>query len=114
VGFRAGRLCIDHIFCLKQIIENSLATDKESSLLFIDLTKAYDTIPIMKLFEVLQESHVNRKLIKALHNLYNGLTSEVEIGKRLSDSFRVSKGLRQGCCISPTLFKIYVKRVLET
>jgi hypothetical protein len=32
----------------------------------------------------------------------------------LSEGFQVTKGLRQGCCISPTLFKIYVEKALKT
>jgi hypothetical protein len=27
--------------------------------------------------------------------------------------FNITKGLRQGCCISPTLFKIYIRKALE-
>jgi hypothetical protein len=53
-------------------------------------------------------------LIEALLKLYNGLTSKIKIGKTLSNSFPVSEGLRQGCCLSPTLFEIYVKKDLET
>jgi len=32
----------------------------------------------------------------------------------LSEGFEVTKGLRQGCCLSPTLFKIYVEKALNT
>jgi len=37
----------------------------------------------------------------------------VEIGNILSQPFNITKGLRQGCCISPTLFKIYIPKALE-
>ena len=39
-GFRAGRSCIDNIFCITQMIEKKQATNRELHLLFIDLTKA--------------------------------------------------------------------------
>jgi len=42
-GFRTGRSCIDNIFCITQTIEEKKATNRELHLLFIDLTKAYDT-----------------------------------------------------------------------
>jgi hypothetical protein len=32
----------------------------------------------------------------------------------LSEGFDVTKGLHQECCISPTLFKIYVEKALNT
>ena len=76
------------------------------------MTKAYDSTPILKLWEVLGESNINNTLIKALQNLY-GNKAQVKIGNQLSHPFNITKGLRQGCCISPTLFKIYIRKVLE-
>jgi len=108
-GFRKGRS--DNIFCMKQVIEKRTATNRETHLLFVDLTKAFDSIPILKLWEVLGESDINNTLIKALQNLY-GNTAQVKIGNTLSHPFNITKGLRQGCCISPTLFKIYIRKAL--
>ena len=31
----------------------------------------------------------------------------------MSEGFEVTKGLRQGCCVSQTLFKIYVEKALN-
>jgi len=53
-----------------------------------------------------------KTLIKALQNLYSH-TAQAKIGNILSHSFNITKGLRQGCCISPTLFKIYIQKALE-
>ena len=52
-GFRTGRSCTDSIFCLKQVTEKRNATNQETHLLFVHLTKEYDSIPISKLWEVL-------------------------------------------------------------
>ena len=51
--------------------------------MFIDLHKAYDTVPVTKLWKVLQETYINNTLINALQNLYMGASSKVKIGKRL-------------------------------
>jgi len=45
-GFRTGQSCTDNIFCMKQVIEKRNATNRETHLLFVDLTKAYDSVPI--------------------------------------------------------------------
>ena len=58
-GFRTGRSCTDNIFCMKKVIEKRNAANQETHLLFVDLTKAYDNIPILKLWEVLGESNIN-------------------------------------------------------
>ena len=78
----------------------------------MDLTKAYDSIPISKLWEVLGESNINNTLIKALQNLYGNI-ARVKTGNKLSHPLNITKGLRQGCCIFPTLFKIYIRKALE-
>jgi hypothetical protein len=97
---------------MKQVIEKRNATNHETHLLFVDLAKAYDSIPILKSWEVLGELDINKTLIKALQNLY-GNTAQVKNGNKLSYPFNITKGLRQGCCISPTLFKIYIRKALE-
>ena len=51
-GFRTGQSCTDNIFCMKQIIEKRNGTNQETHLLYVDLTIAYDSIPILKLWEV--------------------------------------------------------------
>ena len=38
-GFRPGRSCIDNVFCLKQMIEKTLAHNSELHIAFIDLKK---------------------------------------------------------------------------
>ena len=50
---------------MKQVIEKRNATNQETHL-FVDLTKAYDSIPILKLWEVLGESNINNTLIGTL------------------------------------------------
>ena len=42
------------------------------------------------------------------------IRDRVKIGSKVSKGFNVSKGLKQGCCLSPTLFKIYLEQALKT
>ncbi|XP_030751731.1 uncharacterized protein LOC115879179 [Sitophilus oryzae] len=70
-GFRAGRSCIDNIFPITQIIEKKRATNNDQiHILFVDLSKAYDTVRIKKLWEVFEKSPINITLIKAVQQLY--------------------------------------------
>lgn len=112
-GFRAGRSTVDNIFCLTQIMEKIMATGRELHMVFVDLTKAYDTVPIKKLFDVLESSPINITLVKAVKNLYKNAFSRVKIGNDLTTQFNVNKGLRQGCSMSPILFNIYLDATLE-
>nr|XP_018896775.1 PREDICTED: uncharacterized protein LOC109030332 [Bemisia tabaci] len=48
-GFRAGRSTVDHLFCITQVIEKKMAVGQELHLVFVDLQKAYDSVPLVKL-----------------------------------------------------------------
>jgi len=52
-------------------------------------------------------------LIKTVKELCRKNLSYVKLGGLLSERFEVKKGLRQGCCIPPTLFKIYIEKALN-
>jgi hypothetical protein len=54
-GFRTGRSCIGNIFRITQMIGKKKATNRELLLLFIDLTKAYNSVTLNKLWETLEK-----------------------------------------------------------
>jgi hypothetical protein len=86
---------------------------KEVHLLFIELMKAYDNIPLIKLWKALEETRLSYTLIKTVKELYRKSLSYVKMGGLLSERFELMKGLRQGCCIAPTLFKICIEKALN-
>lgn len=83
-------------------------------LVFIVLEKAYDTVPHKKLFEVLYQSTINKIYVRSIFNIYKSSECLIKVGKEITkEPFRITKGLRQGCCLSPTLFKIYIQKALK-
>jgi hypothetical protein len=112
-GFRGGRSTIDHVFSLKQLMEKKMSVDQTLHLLFVDLEKAYDSVPLKKLWKALEHYNISKSIIRAIKRLYEISSSKIKIGKQLCSGFYVTKGLRQGCSLSPTLFKIYNQKALE-
>lgn len=111
-GFRSGRSCLDNIFVLQQLVEKRIERNMTTHLMFVDLEKAYDSVPINKMFEVLNGSNLDSTYIRALENIYTNSISAIKMRGQTSKPFKISKGLRQGCCLSPTLFKIYIQKAL--
>ena len=70
-GVRAVRSSKDNTFVRKQFIEKQLSVGKEVHLLFIDLKKAYDNIPLIKLWKALEETRISYTLIKAVKEPYS-------------------------------------------
>ena len=50
-GFVPGRSCVDNLFILQQLLEKKISVNDEIYLAFIDLKKAYDSIPQTKLWD---------------------------------------------------------------
>ena len=53
-GFRAARSTTDHVFCLKKLTEKKMSVDQRLHLLFVDLEKAYDGVPLNNLWTALE------------------------------------------------------------
>jgi len=80
-GFRAGRSTIDHVFCLKQLIEKKMSVDQPLHLLFVDLEKAYDSIPLKNLWKALKHYSISNSIIMAIKRLYENSFSKIKIRK---------------------------------
>ena len=66
-----------------------------------------------KLWQCLQDSGFGGRILSFLQVAYRSLTYEVKVGEMMSDSFAVSRGLRQGCVLSPLLFSLYFNSLEE-
>ncbi len=45
--------------------------------------------------------------------MYNQNKCAVKIGQQRTDYFSQERGVRQGCCLSPTLFNIYINELAD-
>lgn len=60
----------------------------------------------------MESLQINRTLIRASQYHYEQNSVRIKTGNEVSTPFLTTKGLRQGCCLSPSLFKIYLDRAL--
>ena len=80
-SFRAGRTSIDKIFYITQMIEKTKAPNRKLYLIFIYLTKTYDSVQLNKTWETLDKSNVNTRFMEAIKSLHKGSSSKIKIGK---------------------------------
>ena len=62
-----------------------------------------------KLWKILEEMGIPDHLTFLLRNLYAGQEATVRTGHGTTDWFRIGKGVRQGCILSPCLFNLYAE-----
>ena len=65
-GFRKGRGCCDMIFVARQLVEKAREHQDLLFTLFVDLRKAYDSVPRLALWQVLKKSGVPPQMLKII------------------------------------------------
>ena len=58
------------------------------------------------------KKYISTNLIRGLENIYKKATSAVLFNSSIGDWFRTTVGVRQGCLLSPTLFNIFLERIM--
>ena len=80
---------------------------------FVDFKKAFDSISHDKLWMTMMDMGYPIHLIDLLAKLYKKQLANVIVAGTLSEWFRVKKGVRQGCVLSPYLFNILAEMVMR-
>ena len=80
---------------------------------FTDDAKAFDCVDHKKLWKILKEMGIPDHLTCILRNLYTSHEATVRTGHGKTDLFQIGKGVRQGCMLSPCLFKLYAEYIMR-
>jgi len=112
-GFRKGRSCTDMIFMVRQLTEKAIEHDTMQYFVFVDLRKAYDSVPRAALWLALLKLGVPETLVEIVKSFHDNMEAGVRVDGELLEEFEVTNGLRQGCTMAPTLFNLYSCIVAE-
>jgi hypothetical protein len=103
----------DASYTLQSIMYKCHRYQQPLYLAFVDLRKAYDSIPRDALWRVLSAYGVDAKVIELLADLHTGTQAAVKLAGEHGDWFDIGRGVRQGCVIAPLLFNIYFDCVIR-
>ena len=112
-GFCAGRGTTDMVFALRQLQEKCVFQNQDLFLLFIDLTKAFDTINREGLWCILEKTGCPPHFVAIIRSFHDGMKVTVREGTEHSPYFDVTSGTKQGCVLAPTLFSIFFSLMLH-
>ena len=80
---------------------------------FIDYAKVFDCVNHNKLCKVLKVMGIPDQFTCLLRNPYAGQEAIVRTGQGIADWFKIEKGIRQGCILSPCLFNLYAGYIMR-
>ena len=103
-GFVNGRYIGQNIRLLSDIMEFSDSKKCQGLLLFVDFEKAFDTLEWSFISKTLEVFNFGNKFKKWFNVLYNSVQSSAVNGRFMTNYFEITRGLRQGCPLSPSLF----------
>ena len=72
-GFRKERGCADMIFVTRQLVEKAREHGESLYVLFVDLRKAYDSVPRQSLWKVLEKYGVPEKMLNIVKSFHEGM-----------------------------------------
>ena len=113
-GFRNGMGTMDNIHTLNYVAIRNLGWKKGKLIaLFLDLKAACDSVNRRVLWKGMRERGVNEGLIERITEIFVETRIRVIIGEQKGEIFWTGRGLRQGCALSPLLFRTLLAHLEE-
>ena len=112
-GFRANMSKVDDMFVLHGLISHILNHGEMIYCAFIDFTKAFDYVVRENLWYKLVKLGLRGKILNIIKSMYRSVKSRVKYCNKLGNEFYCKLGVRQGECLSPLLFSMYLNDIEE-
>ncbi|KAI8506599.1 hypothetical protein Bbelb_160260 [Branchiostoma belcheri] len=112
-GFRPDRGTTDMIFALRQLQEKAMEQRMGLYIVFIDFTKAFDSVGRDALWRILEKFGCPPRLLGVIKAFHTDMRATVTVDCEVSDFFQVLHGVKQGCILAPTLFALFLAAVIE-
>ena len=107
-GFKKATGCSNANYLFRSTVDYYNCNGSTVYTATLDISKAFDMINHYKLFDSLIKADIPGWIIDLLVNWYCKLTVKVRWNGNLSQSFIVHSGVRQGSCLSLSLFNVFI------
>ena len=113
-GFRRNRSTTSQILTIRRILEGVRAKNLQVTLIFVDFTKAFDSIHRGKMEQILLAYGIPKETVAAITILYRNTKIKVRSPDGDTEYFDIVAGVLQGDTLVPYLFIICLDYVLRT
>ena len=111
-GFRPERGTVAHILALRRILEGIRDKKLPATLVFVDFSKAFDSIDRDNMFEILKSYGVPKRMLQLIISIYEKTMARVTSPDGDTLLFKILAGIMQGDTLAPYLFIIVLDYAL--
>ena len=104
-----GRTISENLFLIRDLLDYVEREDLPLALLSLDQEKAFDRVDWGFLLRILRTFNFGPEFLRWVNLFYTNIESAVVINGWTSSFFRPSRGVRQGCPLSPLLYVISIE-----
>ena len=101
------------IFSVRQVQEKCIEQNMDLVTVFIDMTKAFDTVNRETIWVILSKLGCPAKFVNLIRQFHDYMTGQVISDGKASEPFSISNGVKQGCVLAPVLFNLFFTCVLN-
>ena len=112
-GFRPNRSTLDNIFIVRQTFEKCYEHNIDVHNMFIDYTRAFDSIKRNEVSECLNQYNIPTELQQLTALTLTATNVTVKTNNEFTDKFDVQTAVKQGDPLSATLFSIAMDFILN-
>ena len=112
-GLRAGRSTTEQIFNLRILCEKCLQHQQNMYHVYIDFKNSFDRVWQAALWATMRKYNISANLVRTIEQLYDKAASAVQKNDSIGEWSRTTVGVRQGYLLSPTLFNIFLERIMS-
>eukprot|EP00253_Pinus_taeda_P006193 PITA_06193 len=103
-GFVKGREILDNVILIQEALHSSYARKEQGMIIKLDMSNAFDRVNRSFLFRVLEAFGFSQEFINIIKACIENVWIAPMVNGRPTEFFSASRGLRQGCPLSPFLY----------
>ena len=101
------------IFSVRQVLEKCIEQNMDLVAVFIDLTKAFDTVNREALWVTLSNLGCPTKLVNLICQFHDDMTGQMLSDGEASEPISISNGVKRGCVLAPVLCNLFFTCILN-